>query len=46
MYKELREAYRLTAANKVVNSDYLGDSKKYLDGVMEKYNPTPKEAEE
>ena len=46
VYKQLREAYRLTTAKNVADSNYLGDSKKYLDGVMEKYNPTPKEAEE
>ncbi len=39
VYKQLREAYRLTTAKNVADSNYLGDSKKYLDGVMEKYNP-------
>ena len=45
VYQNLREAYRLTAAKKVMDSDYLGDIKGYLNGVMEKYNPTPREAE-
>ncbi len=43
VYEKLREAYRLTAAKKVMDSNYLGGPKKYLDSVMEKYNPTPKE---
>ncbi len=40
VYENLREAYRLTAAKKVNDSDYLGDVKKQLNAVMEKYNPT------
>ena len=42
VYTKLREAYRLTAAQKIINSNYLGDIKQYLSGVMEKYNPAPK----
>ena len=42
VYNQLREAYKLTAAKDVMDSNYLGDVKGYLDGVMEKYNPTIK----
>jgi len=46
VYEKLREAYRLIVAKNVMDSNYLGDVKGYLSGVMEKYNPTPREAEE
>ncbi len=45
VYTKLREAYRLTAAKKVIDANYLGDIKKYLSGVMDKYNPEKKEEE-
>ncbi len=45
VYHKLREAYRLTTAKKVIDSNYLGDTKQYLNSVMEKYNPTPEVAE-
>lgn len=38
VYDKLRKAYRDTAAKKVIDSNYLGDVKEYLNGVMEKYN--------
>ena len=44
-YGLLREAYRLTAANNVIDSNYLGNVKESLNGVMESYNPTPKSEE-
>jgi len=46
VYNNLREAYRLTAAKNVMDSNYLGNIKAGLNAVMEKYNPTPREAEE
>jgi len=46
VYNNLREAYRLTAAKNVMDSNYLGNIKTGLNAVMEKYNPTPREAEE
>jgi len=42
IYDKLREAYRLTAAKKVIDANYLGGIKEYLSGVIEKYNPAPK----
>jgi len=42
VYDKLREAYRLTVAKNVMDSNYLGDIKTSLNAVMEKYNPTIK----
>ena len=39
VYENLKEAYRLTAVEKVMDSNYLEGPKKFLDGVMEKYSP-------
>ncbi len=39
VYEKLKETYRLTAAKKVMDTNYLGDAKQYLDSVMEEYNP-------
>ena len=46
VYQNLREAYRLHSVKNIDNSNYLKNEKEYLNGIMEKYNPTPKEAEE
>ena len=45
VYQNLREAYRLHSVKNIDNSNYLRNEKEYLNGIMEKYNPTPKEAE-
>lgn len=45
VYTNLREAYRLSAAKKVIDANYLGDIKKYLSSVMDKYNPKPEKKE-
>ena len=42
VYQNLREAYRLTAAKKAMDGNYLGDVKTTLDAIAEKYNPAPK----
>jgi len=39
VYENLKEAYRITATNKVINANPLGDVKAYLNGVTAKYNP-------
>ncbi|MCK5625111.1 hypothetical protein KAI04_04695 [Candidatus Pacearchaeota archaeon] len=39
-YEILKKAYRLSAAEKVINSNYLGNINAELKEVMEKYNPT------
>lgn len=39
VYENLKEVYRLTAAKKIMHSNYLGGAKAYLDSIMEKYNP-------
>jgi len=40
VYEKLRESYRLTVAKNVMDSNYLGDAKEYLNAITEKYNPT------
>lgn len=40
VYEKLREAYRLTTAKQVTDSNYLGNAKEYLNAITEKYNPT------
>jgi len=39
VYEKLKEAYRLTTAKNVTDSNYLGDVKEYLNAITEKYNP-------
>ena len=44
-YADLREAYRLAVTKNVMDSNYLGDINARRKARMEKYNPTPREAE-